>query len=867
MFIHKLWNSEVLLFILLLGLILLSSSLNLTFIYGISFAFTSIFLFLMLRLFGMRHAIITGLLAFLFIPHHYSYVALHALLVVEIIFVGAFFHNGRRAKMFFVDTLFWLTIGLIGLLLINLSYLTGSALYFQICKTVVNGLFNVLIADMLLAYVPFYKFFKNNKVNRNNVSIHQFITHITFISIIIPFFFSVMTNVWNTKDSLDQDNIFAVKNNVTLLKRDMSNWKKDDLQTSKLADMISHYQSHDFDIIISDSNNLVYASTSTNVPSQTVFELKNNDIIPSNDKDFMVILPKGDNSYPIHKWSKGYYLYIEEFEPLSLKIIVQLPISQYQNKIYSIFLEQLGYSFIFAIFIIIFVQTVSRIFMNNIRQLTMATTHLPQKLVQNEIIEWPQGHVSELRLLSKNLKEMAEKLKQSFRESNEINSKLKEQTEQLIESEFRLNHLAFYDVLTGLPNRRHFQDYVKSLIYTHPSSTIAVIFIDINQFKQVNDTLGHVTGDLLLQLVAEKLRTLNEENRKIFRLGGDEFVIVLRMKDREEVQGTLEQMDQAFSSPFTIQGHLLYVTASVGISMYPEDGEDVDSLVKCADIAMYHSKEKGGTVAHFFNESMRNKYDDRLLIENSLRLVVDKGDFELYYQPKYRFDKITSMEALIRWIDPELGFVSPASFIPIAEEIGLILQIDRWSLIQACKQNKEWQDRGYPKIPVSVNISAKQFQQDSLVSMVKEALTVSGLAPEYIKLEITESVFIKNLDYVASIIKQLKDIGVLISIDDFGKGYSSLYPLLQLPIDEIKIDRQFISDIHQNMKKSRLVQSILSMAKGLQLNVVAEGIETKDERNTLMSMGCDELQGYLFSRPITAEEIESLLLNDHAKMK
>ncbi|WP_249315771.1 EAL domain-containing protein [Bacillus sp. FJAT-49711] len=864
-------NSAVFLFFLILGLIILSSSYYIALPYGITFAFTSIFLFLMLRLFGLPQAVFAGLLSFIFIPHHLSSVALQALLIVEIVFVGAFFRKGRRAKMFFVDILFWMTIGLMGLLFINKPFLTGNALYFQISKMIVNGLFNVVVADMLLAYVPFYIFFNNNKVNKNNFSIHQFLFHLIVISIIVPFFFSVVSNARNAQALLDSKNISDVKNIVTHMENDISNWSKEDVkqlsiknakQIDLMNDLVHHFDSKELDIVIMNDKNEVYASTSQDIPVHTVYSMANQEVLRQPNKDFLVILPKDGGFEPISKWSKGYYLYDDELVSSGIKINVRLPISQYQNKFFDIFLEQLGYSFLFALFLSIFVQNVSSIFMNNIRQLTLASTRLPEKLIQYEHIEWPHSHVSELRVLSKNLREMAEKLKELFRESHEMNHKLKEQTEQLIESEFRLNHLAFYDVLTGLPNRRHFQDYVKSLIYNQPSSLFAVLFIDINQFKQVNDTIGHAAGDTLLQLVADHLRALQHERRHIFRLGGDEFVIVINIKEKEEVNETLKQMLHEFSTSFSVQGHMLYVTASVGISVYPDDGEDIDSLIKCADIAMYHSKEKGGNVAHFFNDSMRNKYDDRLLIENSLRLVVDKGDFELYYQPKYQFGRITSMEALIRWIDPELGFVSPATFIPIAEEIGLILDIDRWSLIQACKQNKEWQDQGFPKIPISVNISAKQFQRDHLVSMVEQALKMSGLSPEYIKLEITESVFIKNLDHVASIIRQLKEIGVKISIDDFGKGYSSLYPLLQLPIDEIKIDRQFISDIDQNMKKSRLVQSILSMAKGLQLNVVAEGIETKDERNTLMQMGCDELQGYLFSPPIKAQEIESLLMGN-----
>ncbi|MED3650366.1 putative bifunctional diguanylate cyclase/phosphodiesterase [Heyndrickxia sporothermodurans] len=865
------WNKESFLYIILLGMVLFTSSYKLTMEYGLIFSFTSIFLFLILRLYGLPHAVLTAVLAFFVIPHHFSNIAFHLLLLTEIIFVGCFFYKGRKAKMFFVDALFWLTIGLIALYLINHPFVKGQALYFQIGKNIINGFLNVLLADMLLAYVPFYKLFKNNRVNKNSVSIHQFLFHVTLISIIIPFFLSVMINVWSTERYVKKEIMQQAEKNMNLIVEEISFLNKNgnkeiSLQNEKLLNqlnvLVRSYQSSEYDIIITDYANLVYASSSERILAHTVYNWRKNHSVHQINNDFYEVLPNDNEDYPIGKWNKGNYLFTEKLEPLPLKLVIQYPISQFQNKIYTIFLDQLKFSLIFALCIAILVHIVSNLFMKNVKQLTTATTGLPQKLIQFEKIDWPQSYVSEMRLLTENLVKMADKIIELFRESTDMNEKLKKQTEKLTHSEDELHRLAFYDVLTGLPNRLYFQDFVKSLIQRNTSKHIAIIFIDINQFKQINDTLGHVAGDTLLQLVANKLRTLHDDYREVFRLGGDEFVIVQNVNHREEVNHTLEQMAQEFVAPFHVQQQLLYISASIGISMYPEDGNDLDTLVKCADIAMYSSKENGGNAAQFFDKSMKNKFEDSLTIENALRAVIDKGGLELYYQPKFCNEKVTSMEVLIRWQDPKLGNVSPGTFIPIAEDIGLILQIDEWVLINACKQNKAWQDSGLSTVPVSVNISAKHFQQDYLISLIKYALDVSGLAPEYLKLEITESVFIKNLSHVAGMIRQLKELGVHISIDDFGKGYSSLYQLLQLPIDEIKIDRQFIMDIDQNEKKSLLVRSILDIAHGLQLNVVAEGIETVNERDILVQMGCDELQGYLFSKPISSEEMGRFLSRD-----
>lgn len=857
------WKREPFLFLVFTGLFLVFSSYKLTFAYGITFSFSSIFLFLIFRLIGLPSAVFAGIIGLFFVQHSFYGFGYGCLSIIELLFVGAFFYKGRRAKMFYVDALFWFTFGLIGVLFLNWKPLTGNALYFKVSKDIINGCFNVLMADMLLAYVPFYKILK---VNKNNVSFHQFLSHITFISILFPFFLNIATNSTNVHDYIVKDSERQAANSVNRMEKSVVLWYKDDLHklydpspASRLNETIKENKEQEYDIIITDFDHKVIATSLHGIKVDQKYDWQQQYEWKKLSNNFYEALPKETTKVmPIMKWGLGIYVYSKKIDALSMNMMIQFPISRYQEKIYENFLDQLKYSILFAILLVILVQVVSRIFINNLKQLTIATTGLPQKLINLEKVVWPQSYVAELRLLTQNLKMMAEKIKELFQESNDMNRKLTEQTEKLKESEDQLHHLAFFDVLTGLPNRLHFQAFVKNLIKNPSTKRVAIIFIDINQFKQINDTLGHDAGDALLQLIAKKLRGLQNDHREVFRLSGDEFVIVQNVGG-DGLQHSLEQILDAFSSSFPVQGHMFYVTASIGVSIYPEDGKDLDTLVKCADIAMYISKEKGGNRVQFFNESMRNKFHEHLLVENALRTAVDKGGFELYYQPKTKMDKVTSMEALLRWRDPQLGFVSPATFIPIAEEIGLILQIDEWSLLQACRQNKKWQDEGLLHVPISVNISAKHFQQDSLIPLIKKALDLSGMESKYLKLEITESVFIKDPMQVADVIYKLKKLGVHISIDDFGTGYSSMYQLLQLPFDEIKIDRQFITDIHQDEKKALLVNSVLDIAHGLHLNVVAEGVESVMERDLLLQMGCDEIQGYLFSPPVNQEEMRKFL--------
>lgn len=576
----------------------------------------------------------------------------------------------------------------------------------------------------------------------------------------IPFFLIILTKTWTEHEFITHNSMKQAEKRFTQIKSEILHLNKKDLQNpplGKLDELIEHNKSTEYSIIIMNDQNKVIASSSNTI--QVTDDYNWNQIYEYKkvSNHFYEALPTDQNGVlPITKWRSGKLVYIKNVDALPMKVIIQFPIAQYQDQIFNEFMIHLELSVLFAFFTIILLSVINRMFLNNLRQLTIATTGLPKKLINQETIDWPQSNISELRLLSQNLKEMAQKIKELFQESIEMNRILTSQTKKLTESEDKLHQLAYYDVLTSLPNRLHFQTYLGNLIKNNTTKFIAIIFIDLNEFKQVNDILGHDAGDTLLQLTAKKLSLIRNDRREIFRLGGDEFVIVHEVDEREEISHTLEHIRTGFLSPFNINGKVLSIAGSVGISLYPEDGKDLDSLVKCADIAMYASKVKGGNIPQFFNESLRGKFEKRLLIETSLRTVAIQDCFQLFFQPKMQNDKVTGLEALLRWFDPSLGEVPPATFIPIAEEIGLITTIDEWALCEACKQNKKWQDAHLQKLPISVNISAKTFHHDHLISMVIKALNESGMDPKDLILEITESVFVKDIKHVAEVIDQIK---------------------------------------------------------------------------------------------------------------
>jgi diguanylate cyclase (GGDEF)-like protein len=396
------------------------------------------------------------------------------------------------------------------------------------------------------------------------------------------------------------------------------------------------------------------------------------------------------------------------------------------------------------------------------------------------------------------------------------------------------------------------------------SKKVAVLFLDLDGFKHINDSLGHPIGDKLLQSIAKRLVGCVRCTDTVSRQGGDEFVILLsEMAQQEDAAISVLRILEAVAKAHSIDQHDLHLTASIGVSVYPDDGEDAETLIKNADTAMYQAKENGRQSYQFFKSVMNVRAVERQSIEESLRRALERKEFSVHYQPKVRLatGEITGAEALLRWNHPTRGPVSPAKFIPVAEDCGLILPIGHWVLREACKQARAWLDAGLPLGSVAVNISSMEFREDHFLENVFTTLSETGLDPRFLELELTESVLMKRVESAASVLKTLRTRGVQIAVDDFGTGYSSLSYLRKFPIDALKIDQSFVRQITSAPDDSTIVTAVISMGRSLKLRVVAEGVETQEELEFLRARLCDEAQGFHFSRPVPPEQFAILLKN------
>jgi len=460
--------------------------------------------------------------------------------------------------------------------------------------------------------------------------------------------------------------------------------------------------------------------------------------------------------------------------------------------------------------------------------------------------------------------------------------KASDTTRRFADSERRLHRLAYFDSLTELPNREFFKEHLHYMVSLAAAkgSPLAVLFLDLDGFKRINDTLGHPLGDKVLRAAAERLRQSLRagtavgwsdrfrEGDALARLGGDEFTVLLsRIERAEDASLAAERIRTALGQALKIGGQELYTTTSIGIAVFPEDGGNADELLRNADLAMYYAKRDGGNTHRRFSGQMAAAVLKRMTLENLLRKAIERGELRLHYQPQFNIGNgtVAGAETLLRWTNPELGMVSPAEFIPLAEDTGLIAPIGEWVLRNACAQARAWRDQGLTLPRVAVNVSAVQFLHKGFPDLVTRILEETGLEPRTLELELTESALMRDADSAALALRTLKDIGVQLAIDDFGTGYSSLSRLKQFPIDRLKIDRSFVRDIETDADDAAIAVAIIAMASSMRLEVVAEGVETPGQLEFLRNRGCHEVQGFLLSRPLPAEQIAALLARPGAR--
>jgi diguanylate cyclase (GGDEF)-like protein/PAS domain S-box-containing protein len=435
----------------------------------------------------------------------------------------------------------------------------------------------------------------------------------------------------------------------------------------------------------------------------------------------------------------------------------------------------------------------------------------------------------------------------------------------------RIQQLAHYDVLTGLPNRVLFSDRLEqAMIFAQRNhSKISLLFLDIDRFKQINDTLGHGVGDQLLQSVGQRLLECVREQDTVSRQGGDEFIVVLADADAEGAELVADKIMHNITQPYMIEQHDLRITASIGIAVYPDHAQDCESLIKYADVAMYQAKESGRNCYLRFDPTMNASSYERLQLETALRGALERDELRIFYQAQVNLSdgRVVGCEALVRWQHPSLGMIYPEKFIPLAEETGLIVAINYWVLEQAVKQCRVWRDAGFEFLTMSVNLSALQFRQHNLLQQIRDLLQKYAVPASVLDLELTEGILMQGVERTLATLHELAAMGVIISIDDFGTGYSSLSYLKRFPIQQLKIDQSFVRDVTTDASDATMVRTIILMAHSLRLQVIAEGVETQEQVAFLRQCGCERAQGYHFSRPVSAAEFEKQLRLDQASPK
>lgn len=492
--------------------------------------------------------------------------------------------------------------------------------------------------------------------------------------------------------------------------------------------------------------------------------------------------------------------------------------------------------------------------------------------VEFSIVSWADGSTRRLRL-------EAEPYCQENGDCSHMLGTVQDITER-INAQKQIHNLAYYDLVTGLPNRAQLSEQLRYTLKLSKrnDSKFSVLFLDLDHFKQVNDTLGHDAGDELLQQVANRLTSVvretdmisggddddAESKHTVARLGGDEFVVLLGVINRaEDAARVAERIAQAVGMPYELGNNKVNVTTTIGISVYPADGDDFESMMKSADIAMYHAKESGRNGYQFYSRSIHEQALSRFSLEADLRVAIETGQLTLAYQPKIdmRTGELSGIEALTRWIHPEKGIMNPSVFIPLAEETGLIIPLGRWVLRKACEQMQRWVNAGWPAMVMAVNCSSVQFTKSNVIEDINEAISLSGLDPKYLEIELTESLLLQDGEKGIQIIKDMKELGIQVAIDDFGTGFSSLSYLKRLPVDKLKIDKSFVDDLAKDSGDAAIVSAIITLSHNLNLSVIAEGVETQEQFSILRDFKCNEAQGYLISRPLECDELEKWMNN------
>lgn len=877
--------------LILLGVI--GSQAEIKFPFGVEFALSGAFFLVAFVLFGaVRTMVFAGLAAWVLYVAGYD-IDMLAFIGLELAVLGFLYR--RRRRLLFWDSLFWLAIGAPGIMLLFLmrTGMFGTEAMLQYMMSAVNGIANALLADMILAYVPWQRLLGHSA--DRPISIQRVILHLALVAVLLSFLSHMKLGSIELMTELEREAYALLKEQSIRAEESLRGLEGSSPRLSgngpgvganvSLVERLLKEESLDgvIKFALTDEHGVMFAwsdrmwanyrkglyeeagavRTALPVPKTLA---SGDGVERSRVAGFYRVLPGMENyHYGTCRW-KGCYYVLERFGEAGRAgaVIAFLPSDTFLPGILSFYVWELAVMLAVWGIVAGSAVMVSRSLIRSLDGLNRMTSVVPDTIAECERQAWPYSRVREIRSLMLNFGAMAERHAAQFRELHRMNEYLVQQTKLLEKSEEHLQRLAYYDPLTQLPNRHYFTiEMDKALERAEVDATsLALLFIDLDRSKYINDSLGHKIGDMLLVRAGQRLLhclSKQEGAHLCSRLGGDVFVIMLEKGTRKEAQKLAHRILQHFRERFSIHAHELFISASIGIVLYPDDGNTLSALFKQGETAMYAAKERGGQSYMFFDQIHPDLASGRMLLESLLYKAKERDQLTLHYQPIVdRTGKVVAVEVLLRWMHPQQGYIPPSQFIPVAEETGLIIPIGEWVLRSACMQHRQWREKkGMPPLRMSVNVSLRQFLNPDFVAMVERIVQETQFEPEQLVLEITEGYVHKHIRQANHVLRQLKRRGMNIAIDDFGIGYSSLERLKTLPAHTLKIDRSFVRHLSADPVNAAIVQAVIQLGDSLNLTVIAEGVETAEEFHYLESLGCNHFQGYYVSHPLPAAEFEA----------
>lgn len=859
-------------FLVLLGLAVMTSIIDINTIEGVEINISKLFILLILFLYGFKSAIIISILInivlFVYVGEGW-YIFLSS---IQITFLYILKQKNKGRNIVVIDLIFWAIIflGVFFYIKVTGKAEEGSFIIVAFFEGTINSIAIMIIVDILISYIP-YKF--AGVINKNyyrEIPFNIALVHIVLIVVAIPFILNLIISNKVIYNNIVRNNLKTAESISESIVENIESLPQNDKNKVLLSDTIQIGLINKQISNLIKETNLSITITNNSYKVLTCNREENNSKSEYNwrmygknvrlNEGYYQVVEDGVRKLPYRvRWARGALIYERKLENPNLNIIVTTPLGYNEELIVKDYIDQSRLMIFVIISIGLMVVFINKTMFTAIKKLSEITSNIPLNLNSIDNMPWPKSRIMEIKNLSDNFKVMGYKLKEMFFNITNLNNTLEKQAKELSKSQVILHQMAYYDKLTELPNRVSFHDYLGNMLKSKKvkSEKIGVMFMDLDHFKQINDTLGHEQGDKLLELVGKRLKEKIIGNIKIFRLGGDEFVIVVNNQSLDYIYHTAEEIFNIFKYPFNLKGADYKISASIGISVYPDHSENIDEIIKNADMAMYKSKEEGGGYPQMFNSEIKEVFINKIEVEKGIKEALNNGEFSIIYQPQIgvKSCKMESMEALIRWNKKDGSVVSPEHFITIAEESNLIIEIDNYVLREVSNQIKIWQEAGKSVVPIAVNISPKHFGEGNILKSVEVALKESNIKGNNLIIEITEGVAIDEYSKVINTLTELKKLGVKIAMDDFGKGYSSLTQLINLPITEVKLDREFIIDIWKDRKKQDVVELIINLSHKLNLIVVAEGIEAKEEYELLKALKCDLIQGHYFSKALNKEEI------------